>query len=398
MALAIVSVTAIVLGLAAVGLALAYALEKQKRQFLDQQLTRAMTELGVQQQVLQSQQQAAQSSREVAMEQRSLAMEQLVSPLQQSLLKMDERLESIERSRLAMTSSLTEQVRQLGVAQESLRSETSTLARALRQPSARGRWGELQLKRVAELAGMLEHCDFELQTALTNSRGSADPSVQRPDMIVNLPQGRKIAVDAKVPLSAFLQAEEATTEDARKLHLREHARAVRGHVQALSRRAYWEQLQPAPDLVVLFLPGEHFYAAALLEDPTLLESASADRVVIATPTTLIALLKAVSFGWQQERIAENARHMADLGRELTKRLGDAFTHTQNLGKLLSRTVEGYNKMVGSYEARVMPAARRIAESSGAGSGPEPLQLIDVAAKRGGSNDDQDLPNLFSRKG
>lgn len=382
-----------VLAMSVVVLLVLFVNERQRRLFAEREGARFVAELAVKTGELRALEQNQQSAREVAVEQRSLALEQLVVPLQQSLLKMDERLDQVERSRIAMSATLAEQVRQLSFAQEALRQETTVLSRALRQPGARGRWGELQLKRVAELAGMLEYCDFEQQVALQQKT----ESLQRPDMIVRLPQGRRIAVDAKVPLSAFLQAESASDEAVRAEQLREHAKSVRQHVVSLSRRAYFEQLQPAPELVVLFLPGEHFYSAALQADPTLLEHAAGERVVIATPTTLIALLKAISFGWQQEKIAENARHLSDLGRELTKRLTDALAHSLTLGRLLTRAVDGYNRMVGSFDARVLPAARRLSEASGAGAGPEALPLIDAPLKRADNEDEaMELPLMRPR--
>jgi DNA recombination protein RmuC len=268
----------------------------------------------------------------------------------------------MEQTRAGAYSELREQVRSLGDAQNLLRTEASNLVRALRAPQVRGRWGEVQLKRVVELAGMAEHCDFTEQHSVDSEDGRL-----RPDLVVRLPGGRTVVVDAKAPLSAYLEAVEATDEVHRSALLVDHARQVREHVMALSRKSYWEQLRPTPEFVVLFLPGESFFSAALEQDRDLIEAGAERRVILATPTTLISLLKAVSYGWKQETVAANAERVAELGRELHKRVSDLAGHVARLGKHLAGSVESYNAFVGSLESRVLPTARRFRELEAAGA-------------------------------
>lgn len=271
-------------------------------------------------------------------------------PVGDALARMDAKLGELERERAHARGALDEQLRALGA-------ETRSLATALRQPQARGRWGELQLRRVVELAGMTAHCDFVEQRGVA----SGDGALLRPDLIVHLPGGRQVIVDAKAPLHAFLKATEASDETTRTQQLSAHARLLREHVRRLAAKAYWEQFATAPDFVFLFLPGEHFHSAALEADPALLEEAARRDVLIATPTTLIALLRAVACGWRQERVAEDARAVAQLGRELHRRLAVFAEHLQRAGRRLSGAVEAYNDAVGSFEHRVLPGARRLAE-------------------------------------
>lgn len=285
----------------------------------------------------------------------------LVQPVSEQLGKLDQEVRALERAREGAYGALTEQLRSLAEAQGQVKAEAASLVRALRTPHVRGRWGELQLRRVVELAGLVARCDFQEQVSAEGDAGRL-----RPDLVVHLPGGRDVVVDAKAPLAAYLEAMEATDDATRARRLAEHARQLRDHVAALSRKAYWEQFQPAPELVVLFLPGESFYAAALEADPTLLEAGAERRVILATPTTLIALLKAVAFGWQREAIRENAEAVAALGRELHKRVGDLTGHLARLGRHLGQTVDAYNRSVGSLESRVLPAARRL-EALGAAS-------------------------------
>lgn len=277
-------------------------------------------------------------------------------PIHDALARMDAQLQRLERDRQQARGALDEQLRALASGQERLRTETGALVAALRQPQTRGRWGELQLRRVVELAGMTAHCDFVEQPSVTTADG-----LLRPDLIVQLPGGKQVIVDAKAPLHAFLDAYEAGDETTRTASLAAHARLLREHVRRLSAKAYWDQFEAAPDFVFLFLPGEHFYTAALEADPSLLEEGARQSVLIATPTTLIALLRAVAYGWQQERVAEDARAVAQLGRELHRRLETFAEHLQKLGTRLRGAVGAYNEAVGSFEHRVLPGAWRLAE-------------------------------------
>ncbi len=277
-------------------------------------------------------------------------------PIHDALARMDAQLQRLERDRQHARGALDEQLRSLAAGQDRLRTETGALVAALRQPQTRGRWGELQLRRVVELAGMTAHCDFVEQASVTGPDG-----LLRPDLVVQMPGGKQVIVDAKAPLNAFLDAYEARDETTRTQQLAAHARLLREHVRRLSAKAYWDQFDTAPDFVFLFLPGEHFYNAALEADPSLLEEGARQSVLIATPTTLIALLRAVAYGWQQERVAEDTRAVAQLGRELHRRLETFADHLQKVGTRLRSAVGAYNDAVGSFEARVLPGARRLAE-------------------------------------
>lgn len=290
------------------------------------------------------------------MDLRQQAVQQLVQPLHLALEKVHERMHEVEKQRVGAYQGLQEQVTLLLDAQRKLQLEASNLATALRSPTTRGRWGELQLKRVVELAGMQAYCDFFEQSSYSN-----EGKILRPDMVVRLPGQRSIAIDAKVPLSAYLEAIDCTDEDKQKALLQQHAALVRKQVQALGQKAYWDQLSGSPEFVLLYLPGEAFYSAALQADPTLLEVGADHRVLITTPTSLIALLRATAVAWRQEDLAQNAQEISRIGRELYQRLCDLSTHVSDMGKGLHNSVASFNKLVGNLESRVLVSARRFQE-------------------------------------
>jgi DNA recombination protein RmuC len=310
------------------------------------------------------------------LEARQKAVADMVAPVRESLTKVDEKIQQMEVARGDAYGALRAQVQSLITTQKELQSETGNLVRALRTPNVRGRWGEIQLRRVVEIAGMLSYCDFSEQESVNTETGRL-----RPDLVVKLPGGKHVVVDAKTPLQAFLDAFETTDEDARRVCLANHARQVRDHMNTLSGKKYWEQFDATPEFVVMFLPGETFFSAALEQDSSLIEHGVLNRVIPASPTTLIALLKAINYGWNQEKLARNAKQISDLGKELHDRLRNLAQHISSVGTGLDRAVECYNKAVGSLESRVLVSARKFAElgASVAEDIPE-LEPIETTAR------------------
>jgi DNA recombination protein RmuC len=308
---------------------------------------------------------------------RQEAISGLVKPLAESLKCFDEHVRSLETSRQKAYTSLKENLKGLSETQERLQRETASLVSALKTPQIRGRWGEMTLKRVVELAGMSEHCDFTEQVSLATELGRI-----RPDLIVHLPADREIVVDAKVSLAAYLDALCAESEQSRKEALARHAAQIRSHMAALSAKNYWEQFTQAPEFVVMFIPGESFFAAAADADHELIEDGMKRRVILATPTTLIALLHAVAYGWKQERMAQNAQAISELGKQLYERMSTLAEHISDIGSGLERANRAYNGAVGSMETRVLPAARRFKEL-GAGTSVEiaAVEPVDIQPRQ-----------------
>jgi len=315
-----------------------------------------------------------QKSAQGDLEQRQQQIQHLMAPLREQLDRYEAGVRTLEAAREQAYGTLTEQVRSLASTQERLQAETGNLVKALRAPQVRGRWGEMQLKRAVEFAGLVDYVDFVEQESTDTEAGR-----QRPDLIVNLPGGKQVVVDAKAPLAAYLNALEAKDEDVRAAFLKDHARQVRDHVTKLASKSYWSQFPDAPDFVVLFLPGETFFSAALEQDPSLIDDAFTESVVLATPTTLVALLKSVAYGWRQEKLAENAREIASAARELHDRMRVFTDHFSGVGRGLGQAIRGYNQAVGSLVGRVFPQGRRL-EQLGAGSDkpftePEEIDLV-----------------------
>jgi DNA recombination protein RmuC len=335
------------------------------------------------------------------LKEREQAVEHLVKPIKDALEKTTQQIGEIEKTRKEAYGGITEQLKSMNQSHESLRSETSKLVGALRSPTVRGQWGEMTLRRLAELAGMVNHCDFSEQVHTTDE----DNRGYRPDMVVRLPEKGQLVVDVKTPLDAYLDATEATDEVARKEALKRHATNVSARIKELSSKSYTDQFENSPEFVILFVPGDQFLTAALDEKPTLLEDALAQKVLLATPTSLIALLKVVAYGWMQLNLAENAEDIRKLAVEMQGRLGTFTGHLNTVGVRLNASVDSYNKAISSLERRVLPTTRKIREL-GADSGkdtPEP-QSIDITARElkliaddlKTDSDDNDAPSTEER--
>ena len=311
------------------------------------------------------------------LDKRKQAVDELVKPLRESLSKLESQNQKLEAARSEAYGAINQQMKALIETHlPALRGETDRLVKALRQPHTRGRWGEVQLKRVAEMAGMVEHVDFSQQESVTSDGGAR----LRPDMTVHLPGGRRIVVDAKAPVAAYLEAIEAADEESRAGLLKQHAQQLRTHIQQLGDKKYFAQFERTPEFVVLFVPGEVFFSEALKADPSLIEFGAERKVIVASPTTLIALLKAVSYGWRQQDLAENAEKVAALGRELYERIGTLAGHWQKVGKSLDAAVDSYNKAVGSLETRVLVSARKFRDLQVGGEEHTPLETLDHASR------------------
>jgi DNA recombination protein RmuC len=311
------------------------------------------------------------------LEKRQKAVDDLVRPIHEALSRVDGKLHEVEKDRVASYSGLVEQVKSMAQSQRALQAETGNLVKALRAPQVRGRWGEIQLRRVVEMAGMVAYCDFVEQGRVESEDGRLQP-----DLIIRLPGDKTIVVDAKAPLAAYLDASDDNCEDgARDLLLKKHARQVRDHMVKLGGKAYWNQFQPAPDFVVMFLPGETFFSAACQHDPSLIEFGVGEQVIPASPTTLIALLRSVAYGWRQESIARNAQEISKLGRELYERLGSMAEHFEDMRKGLVRAVESYNDAIGSLEGRVLVSARRFRDLGIAGEELPVADTLQLGSRR-----------------
>jgi len=320
---------------------------------------------------------------ELALKEKAVA--DLVHPIHKALEKTESQVREMEKERKQAYGALSKHLETMAESQQELRGETRHLVQALRRPEVRGQWGELTLKRLVELAGMVDHCDFYEQ----ESARSGD-TAHRPDMVVRMPDGREIVVDAKTPLDAYIQAVEASDEETRHKELQRHARNVRGRVKELASKQYWHQFKKAPDFAVLFIPGDQFLDAALKLDRQLLEDALQQKIILATPTSFVALLRAVAYGWRQETLAENAEKIRQVGEEMYGRLSTFAEHLTRLGRSLDNSIQSYNKAVGSFDTRILPAARRFSEMGIAAKKPvpEPDQIEHSPRNVESSNSDQ----------
>jgi DNA recombination protein RmuC len=303
------------------------------------------------------------------LETKHAAIEGVVKPLNDSLGRLESQVRELERERQRVFGSLGEQI-------QSLSKETYTLSSALRTPQARGRWGEITLRRVAELSGMIKNCDFLEQESRATENGRI-----RPDMIVQLPGGRSLVVDAKVPLTGYLDAAGTKDEAVRLAAMRRHSQQVAEHVKQLSSKQYWSQFQPAPELVILFLPGDHFFSAALEHNPSLIEESLAKKVIVATPVTLISVLKGIAYGWNQEQLAQNAEQIRQVATEFYDRMQTVYQYYSDSGRQLEKAVEAYNRSVGSWDSRLMPSLRKLRDLGISGEEPATPEIIDVVARR-----------------
>jgi len=321
---------------------------------------------------------------------REKAVEALVKPIREALDASQKQIADLEKSRSEAYGSIKSQLEEMHSSQKSLKQETQNLVNALRRPEVRGRWGEITLRRLVELAGMVEHCDFQEQVHTVG-----DGQIIRPDMVVRMPDRRELVVDVKTPLDAYLEAVEAKDDAQRKLGLERHAKNVHAHIRMLASKAYWDQFEESPEFVILFIPGDQFLSAALNEKPDLIEFALSKQIILATPTSLVALLKAVAYGWRQLSLAENAREIRTLAEDLYGRLASFVGHMNTMGRQLARSVEHYNKAVGSLERSVLPGARKFVELGvHEKKEMEKLETLDPVPRTmiEGGNDDEDAVN------